>query len=141
MLAKNSISWFQMGSPSRKILNGYLAFFSKTAHHPKTEEESLFRVHVPLQLFFFFSFFFFSSSPYMATLTAYGNSQAKGWIGAAAAGLRHSHGNTRSLTHSAHVDAPSGPNPLGRGGKGVFNCCLLPHPQIGEEENWGEDVL
>ena len=54
MLAKNSISWFQMGSPSRKIPNGYLAFFSKTAHHPKTEEESLFRVHVLLQLFFFF---------------------------------------------------------------------------------------
>ena len=30
---------------------------------------------------------------------AYGSSQARGQIGAAAAGLCHSHGNVRSLTH------------------------------------------
>ena len=41
--------------------------------------------------FFFFSFYF------RATPVLYGSSQAKGWTGAAAAGLRHS--NTRSLTH------------------------------------------
>ena len=38
--------------------------------------------------FFFFSFFLFGATP-----TAYGSSQAKGWIGATAAGLHHSHSN------------------------------------------------
>ena len=33
---------------------------------------------------------------FRATFTAYGSSQARGWIGAAAAGLHHSHCNTRS---------------------------------------------
>ena len=34
-----------------------------------------------------------------ATPMAYGSSQARGQIRAAAAGLRHSHGNTIALTH------------------------------------------
>ena len=33
---------------------------------------------------------------FIATLMANGSSQAKGWIGATAAGLPHSHSNTRS---------------------------------------------
>ena len=41
---------------------------------------------------FFFLFFGFSS----AALMAYGGSQARGLIRAVAAGLRHSHSNTRS---------------------------------------------
>ena len=48
--------------------------------------------------FFFFFFFFFL----MATATAYESSQARGQIGAAAAGLHHSHhsrGNTGSELH------------------------------------------
>ena len=36
---------------------------------------------------------------FRAALTACGGSQARGRIGAAAAGLRHSHGHTGSLTH------------------------------------------
>ena len=40
-----------------------------------------------------FDFFFFL---FMATPMAYGSSQARGWIGAAAAGLCHSHSNARS---------------------------------------------
>ena len=63
-------------------------------------------------LFFFFLVFrLFTAAP-----MAYGGSQARGWIGAIAAGLHHchsnmgsepclrpttAHGNTRSLTHSA----------------------------------------
>ena len=39
-------------------------------------------------------FFFLRVAP-----TAYGGSQARGRIGAVAAGLHHSHSNTRSLTH------------------------------------------
>ena len=35
----------------------------------------------------------------MATPAAYGSSQTKGLIGAAAASLHHSRGNTGSLTH------------------------------------------
>ena len=48
--------------------------------------------------FFFLSFFFFSSVFCLlrATPVAYGGSQAKGLIGATAAGLRQSHSNTRS---------------------------------------------
>ena len=42
-----------------------------------------------------FSFFFFFFS-FRATLEAHGSSQAKSWIGTAAAGLYHSHSNTRS---------------------------------------------
>ena len=36
---------------------------------------------------------------FRATPVACGSSQARGWIGAAAAGLRHSHGNARSEPH------------------------------------------
>ena len=37
--------------------------------------------------------------PFRATPVAYGGSQAKGLIGATAAGLRHSHSNARSEPH------------------------------------------
>ena len=43
---------------------------------------------------FFLFFFLLSRAP-----AAYGSSQARGWIGAAASGLHHSHCNTGSLTH------------------------------------------
>ena len=36
---------------------------------------------------------------FKATPAAYGSSQARGQIGALAAGLRHSHSNTRSELH------------------------------------------
>ena len=42
---------------------------------------------------FFFAFFF------RATPSAYGNSQARGWIGVTPSGLRHSHGNMGSEPH------------------------------------------
>ena len=45
--------------------------------------------------FFFFAFFFFLR----ATAVAYGGSQARGLIGAAAAGLHHSHSNAGSELH------------------------------------------
>ena len=60
-------------------------------------------------LLFFFFFFFFSFS---ATPLAYGSSQARGRIGAAAADLRHSHGNTGSEPHlhpTAHFTATLDP--------------------------------
>ena len=46
--------------------------------------------------FFFLFFLFFFLCLFRAVLAAYGNSQARGRIGAAAAGLHHSHGNARS---------------------------------------------
>ena len=46
-------------------------------------------------LFFFFGLFAFSG----ATAAAHGGSQARGPIGAIAAGLHHSHRNTRSKPH------------------------------------------
>ena len=45
----------------------------------------------------FFKFFFFGL--FRATHVAYGSSQAKGRIGAVAAGLRRSHNNARSKPH------------------------------------------
>ena len=42
------------------------------------------------------SCFFLPSCLFRAAPVAYGNSQAMGWIGAAAPGLHHSHSNTRS---------------------------------------------
>ena len=44
-----------------------------------------------LLLFFFFFFFLFKAKPMV-----YGGSQARGRIGAAAAGLHHSHSNIRA---------------------------------------------
>ena len=46
--------------------------------------------------FFIFIYFLFR-----ATLAAYGSSQARAQIGAAAASLHHSHSNAGSLTHRA----------------------------------------
>ena len=45
-------------------------------------------------------FLFIYFGPFRATLTAYGDYQARGQIGAVVAGLRHSHSNARSLTQS-----------------------------------------
>ena len=49
-----------------------------------------------LLVFFFFFLFFFL---FRAKLKAYGSFQPRGWIGAVAAGLPHSHSNAGSLTH------------------------------------------
>ena len=60
---------------------------------------------------FFFFFCFFRASP-----TAYGHSQAKGWLGAAAASLHHSHSNAGSELHLHDLRHSSRqcqvPNPL-----------------------------
>ena len=58
-----------------------------------TEREGLWESG--LTHFFFVCFLVFRSAP------GYGGSQAKGLIGAAAAGLHHSHSNAGSLTHCA----------------------------------------
>ena len=49
-------------------------------------------------LFFFFFFFFFFGL-FKATPAAQGGSQARGRIGAVAAGLHHSHSNAESEPH------------------------------------------
>ena len=55
---------------------------------------TLFLVSFLFLPFFFFFFAFFRAAP-----EAYGGSQARGPIGAIAAGLHHSHSNTRSQPH------------------------------------------
>ena len=50
----------------------------------------------PLQDLLFVDFFFFFFCLFRAVPKAHGSSQARGWIGAVAAGLHHSHNNTRS---------------------------------------------
>ena len=49
--------------------------------------------------FGFFVFFFFVFCPFRAAPAEYGGSQARGRIGAVAAGLHHSHRNIRSELH------------------------------------------
>ena len=51
-----------------------------------------------LQIILTYSFIFFFLH-FMATLVAYGSSQARVWIEAAAAGLHHSHSNMGSKPH------------------------------------------
>ena len=55
--------------------------------------------------FFYFFFFFFSLSPFlfMAAPAAYGSSQARGQIGAAAAGLHHSCSNMPDPSHICNL--------------------------------------
>ena len=48
-----------------------------------------------LGFFFVFCGLFFFFCPFRATHSAYGGSQARGWIGTTAASLHHSHSNTR----------------------------------------------
>ena len=49
-----------------------------------------------VKIFFFYLFFF---AFFRAAPKAYGGSQPRGQIGATAAGLHHSHSNTRSKPH------------------------------------------
>ena len=60
---------------------------------------------IALYLFFFFSSLFKASS------VAYESSQARRWIGAAAAGLLHSHGIARSKPHLRPMQFAAMPDP------------------------------
>ena len=60
---------------------------------------------------------------FMAAPEAYGSSQARGQIGAAAAGLCHSHSNTRSKPHlqpMAQFVASQVLNPMSHSGNSLF---------------------
>ena len=57
-------------------------------------KNSLSNVFILTAIAFFLSFFLFMAAP-----AASGSSQARGQIGAAAAGLYHSHGNSGSQVH------------------------------------------
>ena len=60
------------------------------------------KIILPTCLKYFFlslSLSFFFGLLFRALPEAYGSSQARGWVGAAAAGLSHSHSNTRSESH------------------------------------------
>ena len=59
--------------------------------------ELFYKIFFFLTSFFFFFFFFFCI--FRAAPAAYGGSQARGLIGAVAAGLHHSHSNMGSEPH------------------------------------------
>ena len=73
--------------------------FSKQLHHFTSHQQYLkvpichILINTCYCLFFWFGGFFCF---YRAVLSAYGSSQARGGIGATAAGLHHSHSNTES---------------------------------------------
>ena len=72
------------------VLAGIFWWFHRSLPHPHSQDASFFL----LRLLFFVSFLFFFA--FRAILMVYGSSQASGRIGAAAAGLHHSHSNARS---------------------------------------------
>ena len=88
----NNSKWFLQESVSNEILfpkGGLPCLLCPTIFlHP-----SYSIVHQSSFIFFFFSFLF------TATPVAYGSPRARDWIGAAAAGLYHSHSNAGSLIH------------------------------------------
>ena len=105
---KNMFSWPVIwGSPEEKSVDslGGVIYFSNWTH--SREEESTFSTNAFhtlhclcwLKVFLFFHFYFLSFCLFRATPMAYGRSQARGWIGAAPAGLCHSHSNARSKLH------------------------------------------
>ena len=59
----------------------------------------MFLSHLWSYSFFFFFCLFCLFAFFRAAPVAYGDSQARGLIGAVAAGLHHSHSNTRSEPH------------------------------------------
>ena len=61
------------------------------------ETQSEKRGEMTFRTFFFFFFFFFGL--FRAAFMAYGGSQARGPMGATAAGLHHSHSNVGSEPH------------------------------------------
>ena len=80
-------------TPSPSLQPPQHVLFSK---HKFSKSRSLF---LQISSFVSISNSFFFSSLFRATPVVYGSSQARGWIGAAAASLHHSHSNARSLTH------------------------------------------
>ena len=72
------------------VVPSQISFRCATTRTPKPFAVSEFLILDSLTHLFLILFYVFR-----AALVAYGGSQARGWIGAAAAGLLHSHSNTR----------------------------------------------
>ena len=83
---------FKNGQNESTVFEGYLWAKSRVSNSGDTQ-----RISEVIAMFFLF-FFFFSLS-FRATPEAYGGSQARGLIGAVAAGLHQSHSNGRSELH------------------------------------------
>ena len=84
----------------------------------------------------FFVFLYFRTA-----CMAYGGSQARGWIRAAAAGLHHSHSNTRSEPHLHPISQPTttlDPYPLS---KARDRTCVLMDIRFVSAEPWNESIF
>ena len=103
-LSEYTALWLHPGSP--------------TYPYPALAGEMLKGQKHTLSTHIFFLSFWLACLLFKAALLAYGSSQARGQIGAAAASLCHSHGNTRSkpcLQLTPPLTAKPGPQPTERG--------------------------
>ena len=102
------MSWFQVGMSVMMV--GDRVFAATT--------DFFYFILIKKIFFNYFFFFFFVLCPFRASPAAYGGSQARGLIGAVAAGLHHSHSNARSEPHlgpTPQLTATRDPQPIERG--------------------------
>ena len=83
---------------SQRLCSTEMEKHSLTVVQPKNRKIQIIRNYFQSSQCLILLLFFFFFCLFRATPTAYGGSQARGQIGAAATGLRHSHSNAGSLT-------------------------------------------
>ena len=84
-----------MGTPIYLFVDGHLTCF----HVLAIINSATMNMEVQVSFYFIYFFLFCLLSFFRAEPAAYGGSQARGLIGAVAAGLHKSHSNTGSLSH------------------------------------------
>ena len=99
------------------FLFGHMYYFCHMNRLPKFSNFSLltFFLHNPKEILAFYTFSFsFLFCLFRAIPVAYESSQARGWIGAVAADIHHSHSNSRSELHAGSLTywARSGIKPM-----------------------------
>ena len=98
--------------------SGFLMYIMVTLVNTVFYTWNMFREWILCWLFLFAFCFVFRAAP-----VAYGGSQTRGWIGAVAAGLHHSHSNAKSELHLQPTpQLMAMPDPYTEQGQGLNLC-------------------